>query len=141
MKLYYMIWVDALLYQKSIPANREIWKFMATVGITLGMFIDLITIIAILERNFINLGIWNIHLNISPWPKINILITSFTFFFLPPLLLNYILIFRNKKYEKLFELYPYNNGKLCKKYILISYSFPFVLFFLAFIWLKVLGME
>ena len=72
-----------------------------------------------------------------PSEEINSFLNFFLNFFLPPLIINYFLIFRNKNYEKLLLKYKYCNGKLFASYFICSLFLPIVLILLAYLLMKI----
>ena len=54
-------------------------------------------------------------------------------FVVPVVLINYLLIFRNDRYQKLIKRYPYRNGKLFLAYFLCSLGVPVVLLWVGII--------
>jgi len=131
--IYYMIWVDGLIRLKSIPANRTTWKLYGVIFISMAMALNLVVIMAIIQRNIIGFELYNLDLNFIPAGKINSIIKFFILFFAPPLIINFLFIFRNKRYEKLFKKYKSYDGKLCASYMIISYFLPLVLMLDAYL--------
>ena len=126
MNLYYRIWVDCILRLKSIEANKDNWQIKSQIMMTVAMTFNFILIMAILQRNILKVYFYKINIHILSSYENNIL-GILILFFLPCLIINYLLIFRGKRYEKLVEKYPYHNGKLILIYILISMFFPLIL--------------
>ncbi|SRR6185312_7078478 len=131
--VYYKIWVDGLTKLRSIPGNKGMWKFYAMVFISMAMAINLALFMSILQRNILGYSFYDIHLYIFKTDKLNSLFSFFVLFLAAPLLINYLLIFRNKRYETLINKYKSYNGKLCITYLLISYFLPIILICVAFI--------
>ncbi len=52
----------------------------------------------------------------------------------PPLLLNYLLIFRNQRYKKLIKKYKYHDGKLGVTFLLLALFIPVIA-----LWLGIFG--
>jgi hypothetical protein len=65
--------------------------------------------------------------DIFPGKNLDALISGFTLFILPNVLLNYFLIFRNNRYEMLLTKYKSYNGKLFISYFLASLALPLLL--------------
>ena len=135
MNLYYRIWVDCILRLKSIEANKDNWQIKSQIMMTVAMTFNFILIMAILQRNILKVYFYKINIHILSSYENNIL-GILILFFLPCLIINYLLIFRGKRYEKLVEKYPYHNGKLILIYILISMFFPLILLFGGMILLR-----
>jgi len=57
---------------------------------------------------------------------------SFVILFVgPPLLLNYMLIFRNQRYKKLISKYKYHEGKLGITFLLLALFIPLIALWLG----------
>ena len=133
-KLFYTIWVDAIQKAKSPEnQNRDMWKFSTMIGISMAMAMNFITFMAILQRNILQKSFYNLELNIFPGTKLNGMISFMILFLLPPVIMNYLLIFRNKRYELLVKKYKYHNGKVFMGYFLGSIALPFVLLGIGYI--------
>lgn len=131
--IYYLIWVDGLLKLKSIPKNRLMWKFYGYSFISMAMALNIALLMAILQRNIIEKTFYQLSVDIFPGTKADSFISFFILYLAFPLFINYVLIFRNNKYEKLFKKYKYYNGKLCVSYLMISYFLPFFLLLIGYL--------
>lgn len=120
MNLYYKIWIDAIISTQRSRIESANWKLFTLLPISLLMGINLFTIFywmkTIVNKNlplFFGIDIFNARpLN----GYISIVIT----FFVPFVILNYLLIFSNNKFELLTKRHEVSNGKLYKKYTLWS---------------------
>lgn len=130
LKLYYKIWVDGLTKLRSIPSNKGMWKFYSTTFISFAMAMNLALFMAILERNVLKHS-FDLDINFFTSKKLNSFLSFFVLYLLLPLLINYFLIFRNKRYEILISKYKSYDGKLFLTYILISFFLPFILILIA----------
>ena len=130
--IYYKIWVDGITKLRSRPENKGVWKFYAMVFISMAMAINLALIMSILQRNILKHAFYDIQFSIFSQRKLNQLVSFFVLYLLIPLLINYLLIFRNNRYEKLIPRYRTYNGKLCATYLVSSYFLPFVLLIIAY---------
>jgi len=124
MNLYYKIWVDCILKAQSIPANKRNWKHFTMAFMTTAMAINLAIIMSILQRNILGKYFYHFEVDFFPGTKLDALISGFTLFGLPMLLLNYFLIFRNNRYEELLKKYKSYNGKLFFIYFFASLAIP-----------------
>lgn len=125
MRLYYLIWVDFIIRAKSQPANKNNWHVMTLVYMTVIMAADLLFIMLILQEGI--LGYYFYDLEIAALPqKIGDIISFVILFAGPPLVINYILIFRNRRYEKLIKKYKYHDGKLAVTYMLLGLFVPII---------------
>ena len=133
LRIYYTIWVDGLIKLRSIPKNRTMWRFYAYAFISMAMALNIALIMAILQRNILHKTFYQINIDIFPGTKIDAFINFFILYMIMPLIVNYLLIFRGNRYEKLFKLYKYHNGKLCVSYLMVSYILPFLLLFIGYL--------
>ena len=124
--LYYKIWVDLMLRAKSRPANKQNWVWGSMFYMTISMAFNLALIMVVLQEYVLGYFFYTINMDFLP-PRINYLLSFAILFFLPCAGLNYILILRNRRYEKLLKRYPYYDGKLFLVYFLTSILLPFVL--------------
>jgi|GEM_PF-536818 len=124
--LYYRIWVDFITRAKRNPANNGNWQKGSMIFMTLAMSSNLILIMTILERHVLKRTIYSIEFSFLP-ERANSVLSYIFLFILPCLVINYQLTFRNKRYLKLLERYPYYNGKLAISYFVISMVLPIAL--------------
>src|SRR5689334_3140732 len=111
MRLYYLIWVDLIIRAKSRPDNESNWPVMTMIFMTAAMGLDFAFLMTILEHYILKYNFYELHIPSIPKGIADPL--SFAILFGgPPLVLNYLLIFRNRRYEKLIEKYEYHDGKL-----------------------------
>jgi hypothetical protein len=124
--LYYRIWVDCIKRARQQPANKENWPFGTMISMTLAMSFNFILIMTLLEKFVFKKYFYKIDFEFFP-VRLNNALACIFLFILPCLLINYLLIFMNKRYERLLERYPYYNGKLFIIYFLISMMLPIIL--------------
>lgn len=130
MKLYYLIWVDFIIRDQSQPANKNNWRVMTLVYMTLIMAVDLLLVMMILQEAI--LGYYFYDLEIAALPqKVGDIISFVILFAGPPLVINYILIFRNRRYEKLIKKYKHHDGKLAVTYMLLGLFVPMIVLLLG----------
>lgn len=135
MKLYYKLWADGIVKLRSRPQNAGLWKFFAMSFMSMAMALNLAGIMAILQRNILHRTFYELSLDIFPGTKLDALVSFLVLFLLPPLLINYLLIFRRDRYKDIIKRgYPYYNGKLFVGYFLGSLGLPFFLLFLGYLW-------
>jgi len=101
---------------------------------SMSMALNFLLLMAILERNVFHSNFYKLDIDIFPGRKLDAFVSFFILFLLPPLLINYLLIFRRNRYESLVKKYKYHNGKLFVVYFLSSLSLPFVLLLLGYLW-------
>jgi len=135
MGLYYRIWVDCILRARQNPANRDSWIEVSMLIMTLAMAFNFILLMTILETHVFKRTVYDLEVSFLPGP-INSLLDFILLYFLPCLTINYLLIYRNKRYLKLIERYPFYNGKLVIPYFLISFMLPVVLLLVGIIFFR-----
>ena len=131
--VYYKIWVDGIVRLRSRPQNKGMWKFYAMTFISMAMAINILLFMVILQQYILKRWFWNFDVKAFGSSRLNDFASFFVLFLLIPLVINYLLIFRNNRYEQLINRYKYYNGKLCATYLMISYFLPFVLAAVAFL--------
>jgi hypothetical protein len=132
MGLYYKIWVDFIKRAKKSPGNHGNWQVGCMIFMTLAMASNFILIMTILERHVLKKTIYTLDFSFLP-SRANSVLSYLILFILPCWVINYLFIFRNKRYLRLLERYPYYNGKLAISYLLISLWLPIVLLLIGFI--------
>jgi len=117
---YYKIWVDAIAATKAKKAEAGNWKLYTLVPISALMGINLLTLFALLKAvvNH-NLPLY-LPVTIFNYRLINDFISIVVTFFIPFIILNYLLIFNQNRYVQLAEEYKAENGKFYKRYALVS---------------------
>ncbi len=126
MELYYRIWVDCIERARRQPANKQNWQIGSMVFMTLAMVFNFVLIMTILEKFVFKNYFYKIDFPFLP-VRINNVLSYIFLFILPCVVVNYLLIFRNRRYEKLIKKYPYCNGKLFVIYFLVSLMLPIAL--------------
>ena len=135
MNIYYKIWVDCIVRLRSQKGNKNDWIEKSIIMMSTAMTFNFMLFMAILERNI--LGCYFYKLSI---PSLsdggNNVLSILILHFLPIIIVNYLLIFRNKRCKKLIKKYkyPYYNGKLIALYFVISLLLPIVLLLIAIIY-------
>ena len=116
--LYYKIWVDCIKRARE-QANRKNWPALTMPSITMAMAFNFVFIMTILEKFVFKNYFYKFDLSFLPL-RLNNILTYLILFILPCVVINYVLIFRDKRYEKLLRSYPYYNGKMFGIYLVIS---------------------
>jgi len=127
MNIYYKIWVDCIIKARSIPANKNNWKRFTMIFMSMAMAINFAMVMAVLQRNVLQFSFYDFRVDIFPGTKLDAFISFFVLYLLPMLLINYLIIFRNNRYEILLEKYKSYNGKLFISYFLASLILPLLL--------------
>ncbi len=117
--LYYKIWVDAIVYEKTKHGHLRNWKPYTLIPISVLQGFNLLTVFFWLSTFNLKIDIF-FDFNIFPGKMIDGFLSGFLTLFLPFILLNYLLIFRGKKYDTLIEKYDYRKGKLYLIYFLTT---------------------
>ena len=130
MKLYYRIWVDCITRLRSIEANKVNWQIKGIVMMSTAMTFNFVLLMVIFQKNILDYIFYEINIPVLSGFQ-NYILTILILYFLPCVIINYLLIFRNKRYEKLLKKYPYSNGKFIVAFILISLFLPIVLLLIA----------
>lgn len=120
LSVYYKIWVDAIQYTKSNKAEGKSWKLFTIIPISILQGINFVTILLWI-RAFSNRK-FTVILPVSIFSAIplNTFISIILTFFLPFVILNYLLIFNNKRYDILMKMYNPRNGKRYFWYIALT---------------------
>jgi len=125
LNLYYKIWVDCIKRAREQPDKKN-WQAYTMTSMTMAMAFNFVFSMTILERFVFRNYFYKINLPFLPL-RLNNILTYLVLFILPCVVINYVLIFRNNRYEKLIKNYPYYNGKIFGIYFIISMMFPTVL--------------
>ena len=133
MNLYFKIWVDAIVKIRKNPLRKEDWKWMVQIYMAIVMALNLMFLFAILQRNILHFTFYDLEINMFSSEILNNLISGFMLFFLPPLLINYLFIFKNEKYLVLIEKYKFENGKYFLTYFFTSLFVPLLILITAFL--------
>ena len=130
MNVYYRIWVDCIIKARSMPANKNNWKLFTMVFMTITMSINFASLMSSFQ---IILGTYFYHFEVDFFPgtKLDALVSGLVLFVLPNFLLNYYLILRNNRYEKLINKYKSYNGKLFFNYFFSSLFIPLVILIIS----------
>ena len=135
MSLYYKIWSDCITRLRSLPKNQENWQLKSMIIMSTSMTFNLILLMVVLQREVF--GHFFYEINISTLSGFeNYVFTMLVLYLLPCVIINYLLIFHRKRYEKILVKYPYYNGKLSLVYMLISLLLPIVLIWIGIIYTK-----
>jgi hypothetical protein len=117
--LYYKIWVDAIVYEKTKHGHLRNWKPYTLIPISVLQGVNLLTIFFWLSTFNLKIDIF-LDFDLFPGILIDGFLSGFVTLFLPFILLNWLLIFRGKKFESLIKKYEYKKGKLYLIYFLTS---------------------
>lgn len=138
-KFYYRLWVDTITKIQSIPKNKDMWEFYSISFISIAMALNLwfVTFLLMLHLNIV-IPFLPLRLDIFPGNKLDAFLGFFISYLFPMLLINYLLIFKNRKYLELVKSYKPQNGKLFLKYFLGSLLIIILYFIIGYIVVKLL---
>jgi len=132
MGLYYRIWVDFIIRLRSREANKNNWQLTSILAMSIAMAFNFILLMAILQRQVFGYYFYEINISFLSGHE-NYILTMLILYVLPCVFINYLLIFRGKRFEKLLKKYPYHNGKLFVTYFSISLFLPIILLWIGII--------
>lgn len=117
---YYKIWVDAIVQERAKKGDQGNWKAFTIIPMSLLQGINLLTLLFVV-RIITHRGIPIVlSLNIFRERALNTFFAGIFTFFIPFLILNYLLVFYNERYQQLTKTYAASNGKLYRKYFFIT---------------------
>jgi hypothetical protein len=117
---YYKIWVDAIVLERSKKGEQGSWKAFTIIPISLLQGVNLLTVIFLI-RIITHKGIPVVlSFDIFRERAINTFLAGALTFFIPFVILNYLLVFYNERYQYLLKVYHDSKGKLYRNYFLWS---------------------
>lgn len=117
--LYYKIWVDAIVYEKTKHGHMRNWKTYTLIPISVLQGVNLLTIFFWLSTFNLKIDIF-LDFDLFPGKMIDGFLSGFITLLLPFILLNWLIIFRGERYENLIKKYDYKKGKLYLIYFLTT---------------------
>lgn len=130
MSLYYQIWMDCIRRLQTQERNKNNWKLKSMIIMSVAMTSNFLLFMSIFERNIIHLYFYKIDVPFLSHYDNNVF-NVIILFALPCVIVNYLLIFRANRYERLLNKYRYYNGKLILAYFTASLLLPAVLVCIA----------
>lgn len=97
---------------------------------TAAMTFNWLLLINVIEFVIVGRPFYEINFDFLP-AELATVLEFFILFIAPWLFVNYMLIFRNNRYEQLLEKYPYKDGRLFLTYFLSSIIVPIVVMWSA----------
>ncbi len=82
----------------------------------------------------VSVSFYPFQVNFTSIEEINGFLNFFLSYFLAPLLVNYLFIFRRQRYKKLLDRYPPRNGRYFATYFIGSIGFLLAYFLIGFIY-------
>ena len=134
-KLFYTLWVDAIVFERSNNNGIRNWKIYTLVPMSLYQGLNIFTVLFWLSFFGVRMDVF-LDFNIFPSKMLDGALSGLLTLFFPFIILNYLLIFNRRRYEKLIEKYIYKKGKYYKTYAIASV----IISVLPLIILKILGM-
>lgn len=119
MNIYYKIWAEAIKQAQKNKGEEVGWKWIPLTAISFLMGVNLFTLLLLLHAfNRDLLLIFPIHIfkGVGYNSGLSIMLT----YFLPFLILNYLLIFSNNQHQAIILKYRTSNAKLYRYYVLGS---------------------
>jgi len=132
--LYYTMWVDTIIKFKSVPINKDDWKYKSILYISMAMALQWAFLIALFERHITHTHYYKLDIDIFPGDNIDAFITFFILYLLPFLIINYLLIFLRDRYKVLINTYEYKNGKYFLIYTIGTFISFALLMLAGLIW-------
>lgn len=120
LSMYYKIWADAIFFEQSKKGRQKSWKLISIISISVLQGINLLTLfllIRVLSHKKYPV-LFPMHaFNLS---GLNTFLSVILTYFVPFVLLNYLLVFYNNRYEYLIRIYGDKKGKLYRSYALVT---------------------
>jgi hypothetical protein len=125
--IYYQIWADAIRATKKMDSDQ--WKIATLIPMSILHGVNLLAILFLLK------GIlgrqWPLFVPVKIFDDVilNDAVSVVLTFIVPFVMLNYLLIFSNDRYQRIIRIHKGMNGRLYKLYILVSLGIiviPFV---------------
>jgi len=102
--IYYLIWADSIQSIRKFQPNNKNWKFKTFFFITSMNSFNLWTIMLWLK--YLNiLTLYHVNIEFFPGHMLNNFVSFMINFASPFILINYFVIIRNNRYEKILERY------------------------------------
>ncbi|MGN8071948.1 hypothetical protein [Mucilaginibacter sp. SG564] len=117
---YYRIWVDAITVERSKKGEQGSWKAFTIIPMSILQGINLLTFIFLIRIITHRAVPVVLSLNIFRERALNTFFAGAFTFFVPFVILNYLLIFYNQRYNNLLRIYRDSRGELYRKYFLIT---------------------
>ncbi|TSJ43337.1 hypothetical protein FO440_03850 [Mucilaginibacter corticis] len=118
--LYYKIWADALIQARSKKGRESGWQLMLITAMSVLQGINFLAVLLLLRLLSKGRYLILFPVHIFNVPGFNTGVSVLITYFLPFVILNYLLIFYNNKYNQIAKTYGDRKGKLYRLYALIS---------------------
>lgn len=135
LSIYYKIWADAIASGQEKKQKEKGWQTILLIIMSVLQGTNLLALLFVFR--------WLSHRRMPivlpayffNWNLFNTIVAILLTFFIPFAILNYLLIFYNKHYKSILQLYPNKHGKLYRNYALISLGIIVVPIVFRFIFL------
>lgn len=131
MSWYYSLWADAIGFEKAKHGHFRNWKPYVLLGISFSQGLNLAAVL-LLVSNWIKNPFF-LTIDLFPGTMLDGALSGIITLFLPFVLLNYLLVLKNKKYELIIEKFPYRKGKLYIGYFITSVALFFLPVLIGFL--------
>ncbi|MDB5156265.1 MAG: hypothetical protein JWR50_972 [Mucilaginibacter sp.] len=118
--LYYKIWADALVQARTKKGRENGWQLMLITAMSILQGINLLAILLLLRLLSGGRYLILFPIHIFGYSGLNTGLSVLITYFIPFVILNYLLVFYNNKYEQIAKTYGDRKGKLYRLYALIS---------------------
>lgn len=119
MNIYYKIWAEAINQARRHQKHNDGWKLMPLTWMSVLMGMNLLALFLLLHAlNNDLLLLFPVH--VFETTGYNTGISVILTYFLPFVVLNYLLVFTNNRYEAIAQNYRSKNKKLYRNYALFS---------------------
>jgi len=125
---YYQIWADCIIQGK---ASHKEWKLTSMIFMSLAMGVNLVLIDGIIQRHLLGTNLYRLDIDVFPGKGLDAFLSFFILFMIPPILLNYFLVFHKSRYESFLKKYKTYKGKLFLTYLVLSLSLPLIIILVA----------
>jgi hypothetical protein len=131
MKLYYILFSDAINKILTVEKSKDMWKFYVMISISFAMGFNLFMLSFILhDLNILKIETIEVRLNATGIYQLDSFLSYAVVYLFPFLMINYFLVFYKDKYKEIIIKYRNYNGKLFTWYFVISLM-AFPLFFIV----------
>ena len=129
MDLYYMIWIDAIVFERAKFRGERSWKTYTMFTVCFSQSLNLFAIVLVL--GYFDIFIPTVNIDLFPGTMSDSALEGFVLIGWPPIVLNYLLIFWRHRYRKLVKRFKHSRGRLITTYLFSSIAIVFMAILLA----------
>jgi hypothetical protein len=118
--IYYKIWADAIAHERAKKNRRGSWQAATIISISLLQGINLLTVLLFIRLISHNTYPVIFPLHLFNRAGMNTFCSLALTYFIPFVIINYLLIFYAHQYDDVLKTYGDKNGKLYRTYTLVS---------------------